>query len=211
MGMLINLACCSGQPPSEDWTIQPVANRQTLQLRSSARTATKDLNRVQVPFSQGVGLFYHLNALEDPRQMYVILAGPSVFSPECLGRYGLLNKQIINGTLSDTDMPANWNVIVDRISLEKLQTCVRTHNKDLFWTSKAGYVYPMMSIAPDGWFSWTPRILSSWIPPNKLREFLDNYEFKNGDRTDPRIPRRFWPNGVNFSFPGPLKVAIPRQ
>ncbi|KAI0460295.1 hypothetical protein F5B21DRAFT_522373 [Xylaria acuta] len=186
-----------------NWTDSPLDNPPTLD--SLARTAMKDRIRERVPLSENIGLFYHPDALLDSRQQFVILAGPSLFSPECAGEYFKLNRKLIDGSLEDDEMAQNWNILVNQHSLSQLVTCTRHHDPDLFWTSKSGYVYPMLYIIPEQCFSWTPRDYSTWVPGHRLREFLDTYEYRQGE-VDPRIPAAYWPDGENYSFDGEERV-----
>ncbi|KAI1746691.1 hypothetical protein F4782DRAFT_536172 [Xylaria castorea] len=186
-----------GSLPSENWTDRPLDKPPTSD--SLARTAVKDRIRKRVPLSEDIGLFYHPDALLDSRQQLVILAGPSLFSPECAAEYFSLNQKLLDGTLEDDEMSQNWNILVDQQSLSKLVACAEHHDADLFWTSRSGYVYPMLYIIPEQCFTWTPRDCSTWIPGHRLREFLDMYEYREGE-VDPRIPTAYWLDNKNYSL-----------
>ncbi|RYC58605.1 hypothetical protein CHU98_g7603 [Xylaria longipes] len=192
-----------GPLPGPNWTDRPFDN--PLTLDSLARIAMKDRIRERVPLSENVDLFYHPDVLLDSRQQLAILAGPSLFSPECAGEYFRLNQKLLEGTVEDNEMAQNWNIIVEQNSLCKLVTCIRHHDVDLFWTSKSGYIYPMLYIIPEKCFTWTPRDYSTWVPGHRLREFLDTYEYREGE-VDPRIPAAYWPDGENYSLDGEERV-----
>ncbi|KAI0442942.1 hypothetical protein F4803DRAFT_550661 [Xylaria telfairii] len=187
-----------GSLPGPNWADRPF-DKPAPTFDAITRTVMKDRIRERVPLSGNVGLFYHPDALLDSRQNLVILAGPSIFSPECTSEYFRVNHKILNGTFEDDDMPQNWNVLVDQHSLSKLVSCTTNHDPDLFWTSRSGYVYPMLYIVPEQCFSWTPRDYSTWVPGHRLQEFLDTYEYREGE-VDPRIPEAYWPNGKNYSL-----------
>ncbi|KAJ2990578.1 hypothetical protein NUW58_g2877 [Xylaria curta] len=181
-----------GRIPYPGWTDRPVGNPEICDMQ--ARVAIKDNMRARVPLSD---LYYHPDALLDPSQYLVILAGPSLFSPECEDKYSAISQKLqLNGSLQDSELPQNWHVLVDQYSLVKLVTCFREHDPTLFWKSKSGYVYPMLYIFPEKCFTWTPRDFSSWIPEDNLQDFLDTYEYESGE-LDPRIPAAHWPEGQN--------------
>ncbi|KAI1128989.1 hypothetical protein F5Y10DRAFT_291522 [Nemania abortiva] len=192
----------------------------------SPRWAIKDMNRAEVPLSKGMGLYYHpsifhvRNSLPkskvgemeeafrdrvgDSTLNLAVLAGPSLFSPECLGEYFALHQRLFDFYSTNaqarsslaiySEMPQNWNVIVDRQSLARLVVCVEHHRSELFWKSKAGYVYPMIHIPADKSYSWTPRNYSTWIAESELQKFLDTYEYNPDEgKVDPRVPPQYWP------------------
>ncbi|KAI1186647.1 hypothetical protein F5B17DRAFT_354331 [Nemania serpens] len=209
--------CCSGPPPSPNWTSGSI-DLPGPEIQE-ARRAHKKANRVVVPLSQQMGLYYHpcvigiSDALSRPESLpeslsgatpgLALLGGPSAFSPECTEKYTDLHQRLLN-TPHNLDhlgqrfepsydkMPQNWNVVVERHSLARLLACVLYHNPSLFWTSKAGFVYPMLYIPGDDCWSWTPRDFTSWVPASEIRRYLDEYEYVPAT-VDPRVPVVYWP------------------
>lgn len=218
---------CSGPLPSPNWTIGSV-DLPGPEIQAARRTQKK-ANRVVVPLSQQMGLYYHPSVFSMPdvlSRLHVmpeslsgatpglaILGGPSAFSPECWDEYRNLHQLLLNAPHNRDHlgqrfeppysvMPQNWNVVVERHSLARLLACFKYHYPSLFWTSKAGYVYPMLYIPGDDCWSWTPRDFSSWVPASEIRRYLDEYEYV--PRTvDPRVPAMYWPvDGTNLYHNG---------
>ncbi|KAI1163761.1 hypothetical protein F5B18DRAFT_618041 [Nemania serpens] len=220
---------CSGPLPGLNWSFGSV-QLPSSEIQEAWR-AQKRASRVVVPLSQQMGLYYHpcvfpmpdaLSRLDaSPESLsgatpgLALLAGPSAFSPDCSEEYMDVHQQLLNAPHNRdhlgqrfeppySQMPRNWNVVVERHSLARLLACIKYHNPSLFWTTKAGFVYPMLYIPGDDCWSWTPRDVSSWVAASEIRRFLNEYEYV-ARTVDPRVPAVYWPvdgsNSHNGSNP----------
>ncbi|KAI1109114.1 hypothetical protein F5Y14DRAFT_458600 [Nemania sp. NC0429] len=208
-----------GPLPGPNWTFGPV-QLPSPEIQE-ARRAEKKARRAVVPLSQRMGLYFDpsvigINLRESLKAIQswpgslcgatpglVMLAGPSAFSPDCAEKYTNLHRQLLEaphnldqlGQKSEppySEMPPNWNVVVDRHSLARLLASVNFHNPSLYWTSKAGFVYPMLYIPGENCWSWTPRDFTSWVSESEIRQYLNEYEYRPGT-VDPRVPEEHWP------------------
>ncbi|KAI1172005.1 hypothetical protein F4777DRAFT_582378 [Nemania sp. FL0916] len=209
-----------GPLPSDHWDnkINLLATPEEAEIRHEIKV----VNRVELPCfgTAKLKLFYHPRVFarpdaapwerrgeeeeafrEEAEAKPVILGGPSVFAPECAPSYEFCERwlQMFDGQWSDADraafvfaLPMNWNVIVERKSLAIFVTAQATNDPRLFLWSRAGWLYPMLYILADQCFTWAPRDYTTWIPKNKLQEFLDSYEWTPGS-IDPRVPFMYWP------------------
>ncbi|KAI3319447.1 hypothetical protein HD806DRAFT_548046 [Xylariaceae sp. AK1471] len=179
-----------GGPPPPNWSSHPNMNYNV--WAAQARMLDKSTRRLPVPFSSPhpsvPGLYYDLEGYNKKNE-YILLAGASLFSPES---HGLADAR------NDEMTPQNWSVFVTRKSLAILLKCkTHQHPEELWYNSWGEYLYPMLQIAPDGCWTWTPMKPSSWVQDDNLVEWINKYhppaDGYGSDIANAVVNEAFWP------------------